>query len=1084
MKPIEPKNAASHRSCRQESTRPKPAQAFARRTSRLILTALLAFVSALTGAPLPGFVTPASAQETATYEQLKSFGKPSPGGQPMARLVQGRDGALYGTTTQGGIYEAGTVFKVNPDGSGFTVLLHFEWGPFNTSSTGSFTRLAGVIQGIDGALYGTTYQGGRFTHGTVFKINTDGSGFTVLKHFSESPGDSGSPAGGLVQGLDGTLYGTAAGGSNFSGTVFKLNPDGTGFAILKDFDSLITGRGPTGTLVLAADGRLYGTAGSGGTYGYGTAFKLNVNGTGFTVIKHFDNSSTGAFPTGLTQGSDRAFYGTAIRGGSHDYGTVFKLSADENVFTVLKHLDDYETGSFPQCPPMQGADGAVYGTAYYGGSYNGGTLFKVDPNGTSFTVLKSLEWVANGAWPAATLTQGADGAFYGTATDKGPSSADDSSGYGTVFKINRDGSNFTILKELSTRPDLTQSGGNPLADLIQGTDGAFYGTTPSGGTNLWYGTVFKLNADGSGFTVLKNFDRWSGGQPSAPLLEGSDAALYGTASCCGGSDGGTLFKLNLDGSDFLVLKNFDWFETGAHPDAGLTQGTDGALYGTTTYGGTYGFGTAFKVKTDGNDFNVLSHATNWQGGSYSGGSIQGSDGAIYGTVLYGGEDGFGTVYRANPDGSDYTILLDFDFATNGAYPRAKLTEGADGNLYGTTYGGGDAGAGTVFRLVFHKPRITSLTPPSIPSNSGAFILAVDGFLFAQGAVVQWNGADLETTFVSSLKLTAAVPNTPTTSDIYTALITVKNPDGTTSTPKAIVVFAANVAGVESNVAPAGQSVSASTAPAGTGNTAGITATVKNSGDPSPVTVSAAIYKSNPSASTAFAIDSATGIAGEFMDLKVTGADAADTMGAYFYYPTNTTESDTSPTLQYFNGADWVPVLSSGGSAPAKDTTDNLEGTRSGGRFTVNFDSTSTPKITELGGTYFAVTVPRPPLGFTGFLAPVGGADASGGSFAAPLRTFKAGSTIPVKFTISRNGTAVVTGVQRLQAVKYSDATTAATPIDATPQGAATSGNQFELNGGEWHFNLDTKATGLTKGIWQLAATLSDGSQHRVWIQIK
>lgn len=90
----------------------------------------------------------------------------------------------------------------------------------------------------------------------------------------------------------------------------------------------------------------------------------------------------------------------------------------------------------------------------------------------------------------------------------------------------------------------------------------------------------------------------------------------------------------------------------------------------------------------------------------------------------------------------------------------------------------------------------------------------------------------------------------------------------------------------------------------------------------------------------------------------------------------------------------------------------------------------------------------------------------------------------MKFKIARGSTAVVTGVHQLQAVKYSDETTAAAPIDATSQKAATTGNQFVLTGQDWHFNLDTKATGLTKGIWQLVATLSDGSAHYVWIQIK
>ena len=127
---------------------------------------------------------------------------------------------------------------------------------------------------------------------------------------------------------------------------------------------------------------------------------------------------------------------------------------------------------------------------------------------------------------------------------------------------------------------------------------------------------------------------------------------------------------------------------------------------------------------------------------------------------------------------------------------------------------------------------------------------------------------------------------------------------------------------------------------------------------------------------------------------------------------------------------------------------------------------------------------RAALDFSGFLPPIGGADATGGSFLDPVRTFKTGSTIPVKFTAACGGAPVVTGAHRLQVIQFTDATTADEPIDATPQRAATSGNLFRLADGQWVFNLDTKATGMTKGIWQLSATLSDGSRHIVWIQLK
>ncbi len=146
-----------------------------------------------------------------------------------------------------------------------------------------------------------------------------------------------------------------------------------------------------------------------------------------------------------------------------------------------------------------------------------------------------------------------------------------------------------------------------------------------------------------------------------------------------------------------------------------------------------------------------------------------------------------------------------------------------------------------------------------------------------------------------------------------------------------------------------------------------------------------------------------------------------------------------------------------------------------------------------GGGYSDAIVAKisasPPCGscslvFTGFLAPISGADATGGSFASPLRTFKMNSTIPVKFSATCNGSPAVTGIHTLQVIKYSDATTPGTPIDATPSDAATTGDQFRLTGTDWHFNLDTRATGMSKGIWLFVATLSDGSQHTAWIQIK
>ncbi len=152
--------------------------------------------------------------------------------------------------------------------------------------------------------------------------------------------------------------------------------------------------------------------------------------------------------------------------------------------------------------------------------------------------------------------------------------------------------------------------------------------------------------------------------------------------------------------------------------------------------------------------------------------------------------------------------------------------------------------------------------------------------------------------------------------------------------------------------------------------------------------------------------------------------------------------------------------------------------------TVALGSNPNYNVTATNGTLTVLTACSV---FNGFLAPIGGSveNGTGGSFADPVRSFKLNSTIPVKFSATCFGAPLTTGVHKIEAIKYSNATTADAPLDATPTDAATTGNEFRLSGSEWHFNLSTKGLGSNgQGIWQLRATLFDGSTYSVWIEIK
>jgi uncharacterized repeat protein (TIGR03803 family) len=215
----------------------------------------------------------------------------SDGANPYAGLtVAGTTNTRYGTTSLGGSLGAGTVFAVNTDGTGFTNLHSFNY------SDGA-TPWAGLILSGN-TLYGTAYYGGGSTmnydggrgHGTVFAINTDGSGLRILHSFTETDafginGDGAYPNAGLI--LSGnTLYGTASrGGSLGSGTVFKVNTDGTRFTSLHSFTAT-DGADPVAGLILSG-GTLYGTTAYGGSSGNGTLFKVNTDATGFTVLHSF-----------------------------------------------------------------------------------------------------------------------------------------------------------------------------------------------------------------------------------------------------------------------------------------------------------------------------------------------------------------------------------------------------------------------------------------------------------------------------------------------------------------------------------------------------------------------------------------------------------------------------------------------------------------------------------------------------------------------------------------------------------------------------------------------------------------------------
>ncbi|MBD0258160.1 MAG: putative Ig domain-containing protein, partial [Cytophagales bacterium] len=473
-----------------------------------------------------------------SFTVLHNFRQSTDGCYPRGNLAFGNDGHLYGMTTIGGTSNQGTVFRLTL-GKVYTVLKHFKTIADGGYPWGSLTKAT------DGSFYGMTTSSGSTTSGIIFRMTAAG-GFTLMKPLTAAT-DGGNPTGNLVRGGDGNFYGmTSTGGNNLFGTIFRITP-ANGFTVLVHLNGATHGNAPQESLVQGGDNAFYGTTSTGGKFNYGTVFRICGGVT--TVLKHFNRSLDGGVPKGsLVQGTDGNYYGTTSEGGTNSHGTIFRITP-AGVYTVLRHLKSLTDGGFPEGSLARGADGNLYGVTRMGGTNGAGTIFQLNPATHAYTVLRHLVLATDGSQPSGGLLAAPDGFFYGMTSNR-------------IFKINA-AAHFVVVHTL-----LSSAAGNaPKGSLVRGSDGFFYGTTSAGSTyNL--GSVFKMSAAGE-VTVLRRFNGTTdGGRPSGTLVQGTDGAFYGTASEGGNFKAGTLFRVT-SGGVFSVLRHLNLATDGGTPLGGF-----------------------------------------------------------------------------------------------------------------------------------------------------------------------------------------------------------------------------------------------------------------------------------------------------------------------------------------------------------------------------------------------------------------------------------------------------------------------------------------------------------------------------------
>jgi len=316
-------------------------------------------------------LTPAQAQtETVLYSFRDADS--GDGGQPYAGLVKRSN--FYGTTVNGGAYGAGTVYRVTAKGK------ETVFYSFGSQSGDGLNPYAGLVKDKTGNLYGTTFWGGAYGAGTVYRVTAKGKE-TVLHSFQSQSGDGYYPYAGLVMDKTGNLYGTTYGGGAYGeGTVYKVAPAGTETVLYSFGSQAGDGANPFAGLIMDKKGNLYGTTDWGGTYGAGTVYKVTPAGTETILYSFGSQSGDGANPQAcLVMDKTGNLYGTTYGGGAYGSGTVYKVTP-AGIGTVLYSFGSQPgDGETPVAGLVMDKTGNLYGTTANGGAHGAGTVFKLMP---------------------------------------------------------------------------------------------------------------------------------------------------------------------------------------------------------------------------------------------------------------------------------------------------------------------------------------------------------------------------------------------------------------------------------------------------------------------------------------------------------------------------------------------------------------------------------------------------------------------------------------------------------------------------------------------------------------------------------
>lgn len=644
---------------------------------------------------------------TNTYAVLVNFststsGAGAIGARPYRGLLLAANGRLYGTCTQGGINNVGTLFEFNIGTGVLTKRADFD---LSTAAAGKgSTPRCRLMQASNALVYGVTQLGGVNGRGTLFQFNTSTNAFTKRHDFAALPSlTGGQPFGGLAQAANGLLYGTTQiGGVNGGGVIYSFNTSTNTYTSVYDFTQA-TGRFPLAEPVLAPNGLLYGTTSAGGASNIGVIYSYDP--VTDSYLDRYDMAAgTGNNPfSRLLVASNGLLYGTTNQGGTNNGGVVYSFNTSTNAYSVVYNLG---AGGYSDswAGLIEDPAGTVVGVSNAGGASGQGSLFKlVTASGTATELVAFSS--SNGSTPKGRLLMAANGLFYGMTSLGG--NAD----LGVIFSFDPQTNTYTKRFDLNST----------IGSLPQGTfaesGGKLYGVCSNGGTANT-GTIIEFDPATNACVKRRDFALFNAGNvPENGLFKANNGKLYGTTSTGAANGLGALFEYIPSTNTLTKLADFS-LANGSKPLADLMQASNGLLYGTCSLNGEFAKGSLFSFNPTSNTFTRLYSFDGIQGATPAGDLVQAANGNLYGTYQEDGQGFSGGIYSWDIATSTYDETYAFNIpptTAEGKLPGSNLIQGTDGWLYGTApQGGGTSDLGHLYRF---NP--TTLALGSLQSFTGS-----------------------------------------------------------------------------------------------------------------------------------------------------------------------------------------------------------------------------------------------------------------------------------------------------------------------------------------------------------------------------